>query len=263
MNEHLPGEGVGLQRFLAAVAALRAGVPFRRDVYESLANYFAAAHPLLQKEPLFETKPQPVPVPDLARVVSVVQALKEALTGAAARGDFLEVWQVAGLKRNELRNASVLAWLLNPRESHGRGDAILRALLDRAATSVPGWPLVPDDLLLTQVRTEQRPLGSERDRVDIAVDGPDFALFVEVKIDALEGADQLVRYAESAREKARAMGKPHALVIYLAPRRPRASPPAVACLTWQDVAAAASANLPEGLAGRIVGQFAHHVRSFA
>ena len=39
--------------------------------------------------------------------------------------------------------------------------------------------------------TEETPLGSDRDRVDIAIEGATFILFVEIKIDAAEGEEQL------------------------------------------------------------------------
>jgi hypothetical protein len=262
MNEHLPPEGAGLHKFLEALALLLA--PVASPMTVGLASYLTAAGPLLRIKPMHEQLPLVAHVPDCTVVASMLDALKEAMIPAVGRGDFLDVWQVAGLKRNELRNAAILAWLLNPRGSHGRRDAILRAVLNRAAVVAPGWwPPISDDLLLAQVQTEERPLGSDRDRVDIAVDGPNFVLFIEVKINAPEGADQLVRYAQSAWEKTRAMGKRHALVIYLAPRTPTVPRPNVACLTWRDVAAAASANLPGGLAGTIIRQFAQHVCSFA
>jgi hypothetical protein len=112
------------------------------------------------------------------------------------------------------------------------------------------------------VRTEECPLGSETDRVDIAIDGPDFVLFVEVKIDALEGKEQLRRYAEAARRKANAYGKAHGRVIYLSPRPPLVPPPEVAVVTWRVVARALSALPRAGFNGALAHGFAHHVRSF-
>jgi hypothetical protein len=58
--------------------------------------------------------------------------------------------------------------------------------------------LLDSGLADARVRTEERPLWSDRDRVDIAVDGPDFVLFVEVKVGAVEGGSQLQRYCEAA-----------------------------------------------------------------
>jgi hypothetical protein len=48
---------------------------------------------------------------------------------ARRRGDLVNVWKEAGLGRNELRHAAVLAWLLNERGTHGRGSAILESWL--------------------------------------------------------------------------------------------------------------------------------------
>jgi hypothetical protein len=47
------------------------------------------------------------------------------------RGEFISVWELSGLKRNELRNALVLAWLFSPNQTHGRGSAIFQAFIHR------------------------------------------------------------------------------------------------------------------------------------
>lgn len=174
----------------------------------------------------------------------------------------MQVWAVAGLKRDEVRNAAVLAWFLNPRGSHGYGPEILRRFLARAAEMAPGWPVVSGDLASARVCTEERPLGSDRDRVDIAIDGDDFCFFVEVKIDAPEGQNQLNRYLETLSGKASALRKQHIGVIYLSSRPASTSGERISVLTWRHVATVLL-EIPEvGIAGSLARQYAQHIRAF-
>jgi hypothetical protein len=71
-------------------------------------------------------------------------------------------------KRDELRNAAVLAWYLDPRGSHGFGAAELHDFLAEVARRTPGWPNLCGDLSRVTVVTEEWPRGSETDRVDIS-----------------------------------------------------------------------------------------------
>lgn len=196
------------------------------------------------------------------RLIHLISLLKEPLRRAPPETPPLNVWSVAGLKRDERRNAAVLAWLLSPNGSHGFGAAILQALFDRAAATTPSWPSHLQMLSMAQVATEEWPVGSAAERVDIAIDGPGFAVFVEVKVDAPEGPSQLQRYADLIQRKAQALGRDHGLIIYLSSRRPRNAPLGTALLTWKDVAEILM-DLPQnGLGGMLAKQFAAHVRAF-
>jgi hypothetical protein len=76
-----------------------------------------------------------------------------------------------------------------------------------------------------------------KSRVDIALDGTDFVIFIEVKIDALEGDGQIDKYRDLAKEKAGSLGADKYAVILLSPKR---SPPHrnVIGATWKDAAGA-------------------------
>ena len=156
----------------------------------------------------------------------------------------------------------MLAWFLNPHGSHGFGPAFLRTLLDEVAKRTPDWPHLDRRLSRVSVLTEEWPLGSEANRVDIAIDTADCTLFVEVKIDAPEGPNQLHRYAALVQQKARALGRQHGRVIYLGSRSPRDPPPEVAIITWREVAQVLSALPREGFGGALALQFARHIRAF-
>lgn len=229
----------------------------------SLANFLDKAHPLLHRAQAVVPVIAAAATLSPQRLSAALASIHPPLRLARANGEFLQVWSVAGLKRSELRNAAVLAWLIDPNGSHGHGPVIIRGLLQAAAEQVPSWPLHGVDLSHIRVHTEECPLGSDRDRVDISIDGPDFVLFVEVKIDAAEGRLQLHRYAEAAKDKARAWRKKHALMIYLSPRPPSDLPMGVAVLTWRDVARILSGIPSGGLSGSLVHQYARYIRSFS
>mgnify|MGYP002721729674 CR=1 FL=1 len=254
--------GDGLRRFLKSLADIRRHKP---STAPGLRHFLDRAGPLLRSsaEGLPEAPPQPARPPLApARLLQVLSALREPLRQAPPLRPPLNVWSVAGLKRDELRNAAVLAWFLDPHGSHGFGAAVLEAFLKEVARITPNWPDLGLDLLRVSVQTEEWPLGSETDRVDIAIDGPDFTIFIEVKIDAPEGPEQLRRYSDLARRKAQAFGRRHGCVIYLGPYPPRLPPPEVAVITWRNVAAVLSALPRDNAGSSLAHQFARHVRAF-
>ena len=90
---------------------------------------------------------------------------------------------------------------------HGQGKAFLNALFEsiHLSSSLP---------TLTQYRTtaENHPLGEISERVDIEIEAENLLVFIEVKINAIEGEKQLERYLDNARIKA---GNRTFVVIYL------------------------------------------------
>ena len=188
---------------------------------------------------------------------------------ARNRGNFINIWEVVDLGRREVRNAAILAWLLNPRGNHGQGSSILQELMSRVELIDSAWKLERAVLARARVKAELRPLGSDRDRVDISIDGPNFAIFIEVKIDATEGERQLSRYTEAAVARAAARARAcdqdlRPLVILLSPRGPAELVPGLIHLAWNDVALAltgASAR-SEGLARHFIRSFSTHIRAF-
>lgn len=230
-------------------------------------RFLAGVRPLLHA-PADAGPPRRVGVhlTDLERLFG---GLRVPLFSARSCGAFIDIWSVAGLRRKELPNAAVLAWLIDPNGSHGQGDLCLSALLDLVGPRL-GRRFTDFRLGGARVRAEERPLGSDRDRVDIVIETPELLIFVEVKIDALEGLEQLARYVESANRVAavRAIsdgGPPKpALVIYLSPRASADCPPEVAHITWRELAStfAIAGRRADGLAGHLIRSFATHTRTF-
>ena len=107
------------------------------------------------------------------------------------------LFDVLGIARREVRHSRILAWLLNPRGTHGIGDAFLRWFLLEVATiaetqgvgnvttrEVIGW------------RLEQVSARAERRNIDVLVlgQGDRFACAIENKINIGEHSNQLERY---------------------------------------------------------------------
>ena len=204
------------------------------------------------------------------QLVLLFEALGPLIADANRGGAFLNIWAVAGLGRNEMRNASILSWLFDPRGSHGRGSDLLNACLDKiAAKYLAVFPL-PSPVTDYTVATEFCPLGDQSNRVDIVIDGPDFSAFVEVKVDAPEGPDQTKTYVELASRRAATMGKSKHAVIFLAPTKfgPISAPDgSVLRTTWAEIAEAIESvvrserhgDVPDAL----LTQFAAHIRQFS
>lgn len=131
----------------------------------------------------------------------------ESVMPDARKGAFLcDPWEVACLGRDEVRNSAVLAWLLNPRGSHGIGDKALIALLN--ALNFP-----TDTGKYCYVRTESNPTGEIENRVDIEIDSEKFYLVIEVKIYALEGDKQVERYCNTLENLSERRKVPWALIF--------------------------------------------------
>lgn len=193
-----------------------------------------------------------------ARLPVALAAIATPIADARASGAFANVWSVAGLRRDEVRTASVLGWLLDPRGSHGRGPAFAEALWAAAGGEALGFDLST----LRRATTEVCPLGDQSNRVDIALEGDDFLVFVEVKVDAALQPDQLQRYAAAAASAAAIRGKPHFAVIYLAPWK-APLPDRCVHVTWRDLARAIRRACPTPSQATFIDQaalqFAAHV----
>lgn len=202
---------------------------------------------------------------DGARLGILIQTLRLPLLRARARGSLLNVWRTAGLKRNEVRNAAVLASLWDARLYPETAIPFLQELLARLPND-GSFPTKEELKAGYVVRTEDYPLGNADSRIDLSVEGENFLLIVEVKIDAREAPSQLTRYDELLRAKAALLGK-RASFILLGPRGPVTSKAVHA--SWTDVSIAARAvgglhkSREQMLPDQLLEQFAAHVTDFA
>ena len=253
-----------LHRFFEAMHALSDQAASENKNRSSLKHFFAefaqfksiiAAKP--EQKTIIESQVSPVRFNEfIEHFGPLSQQLRKA-------GEFIDVWEISGLKRIELRNASVLAWLFNPNQTHGRGSAIFQTFIRRLAElHQEQFPLPMEFIGSYSAFTETYPLGNVENRVDIALNGTDFFVFIEVKIDAPEGDGQLDKYRELAKEKADSLGTDKYAVIYLSPKRLQA-PLNVIAATWNDVAGAIQdVAVSDSFGDRILLQFASYIRQF-
>lgn len=239
-----------------------------RDRVTRLERVFRQLKPLLRN-----TRPQVADVlagriPDAGSLGRTLEVLRASLADARRSGALTNVWTTAGLKRDEVRNAAVLASLFSPLDAGDRAVPFLLAFLSEVeGLDRSRLPLATDLERGYSVQTEACPLGATDDRVDLSVEGATFLLLIEVKIDAAEGPAQLSRYNEILRRKAQAVGKRPAL-IYLSPRPAREPPPDAFYADWSAVrraarlVATARPKVQRTFQDSLLAHFAEHVRNF-
>jgi PD-(D/E)XK nuclease superfamily len=148
---------------------------------------------------------------DSGHFAEFIAAFPVAFDEYRRSGSMLNVWRTAQLGNDEIRNCKVLATFLDHSGDHGQGVDILCSLL-----STIGLQEFTERVCKRryQTHTEVWPLNNAVSRVDIKIEGDDFLIFIEAKIAANEGDDQLQRYVDLARAKA---GSRDWAVIYLTP----------------------------------------------
>jgi len=214
------------------------------------------------------------PHPDACELASWLSALGPPLKKADEAGLFGDPWVAAGLGRNEVRNAKVLKWFLDPRAAHGCGETLLVDLLDHVRSRLPYFPKCPSRVC--SVTAENWPDGDISSRVDIQIDDPAFFLLVEVKIDAAEQPSQMERYCEDAAARTCGM-RPWAAVFLTPSGRPSETAGGygdhVIELQWSSVAAAlrlasrksthdASTQTTAAIPRFLASTFARHIAQF-
>ncbi len=125
------------------------------------------------------------------------------------------LFDVLGIQRRELQHSAFLAWLLNPKESHGLRDYFLRHFLLYAAAAGRG-DLTPIDVDRWKLTDMDIQVVTERHNIDILIVDTDdeFVCLIENKVGAAEHDDQLSRYLETVETE---YGGLTALPIFLTP----------------------------------------------
>lgn len=202
---------------------------------------------------------------DAGRFSAILPDLSAALRRSPLAGRSINPWTVSGAKRREVRNAGILAALWSPSQSGKTAEAFLSGFLARCDDLKPG--VLPGREELAEgyrLRVEHCPGADASDRVDLVIETKRHVVGVEVKIDAVEGPEQLTRYVAAIARSAGLLGK-QPVVILLAPFTPSRAD--VVAATWSTVRSAALASLPRrredyDFAHHLVAHFARHVRNF-
>lgn len=121
--------------------------------------------------------------------------------------------------RRELQHSNFLAWLLNPRESHGQGPLFLRSLLIDLVRSAP-----LNKAMLSAVELDAAELGAvevrrEWRRIDLLIlsQDPRFVVAFENKVDAGEHSNQLQRYEETIDREFAEIPRTRRMFVLLSP----------------------------------------------
>lgn len=122
------------------------------------------------------------------------------------------LFEILGAVNNELRHSNILAWLLNPDESHGLGESFLKRFLREIA--------IDDKANLEQYEIESLDFSDvevrrEWNKIDILVLFPNTVIAVENKIWSKETGDQLTRYKSIVDERFGDLDKQ--VFVYLTP----------------------------------------------
>ncbi len=236
--------------------------PTQEDKYAEWRDFFSSWEHLAPADVAAEEKP---PL-DCEEFASFAQAFVKPYEDYRRSGAMVNVWQVAGLKYDELRNSQVLSWMLDRFGDHGQGAAILERLVELVGKQRPVG-VSPEVVRTTHywTRTESLPLGDQESRVDIEIESPAFLIFIEVKVRAPETNDQLKRYVELAHAKA--AGRPSFVIFLTADGRVPGDVDLhekVISLSWKQIAfildTHASSALGNSFSGQIFRQFADHAR---
>lgn len=125
---------------------------------------------------------------------------------ASLTGENFNVFRVLGLEAREVRtHSALLAELLNPRGAHGQEDLFLRLFIDQIPLSQPfatEATKVVSEYYLGRINADYTKGGY----VDLRLDDGNQRIFIENKIYASDGTNQLLRYRNS---------DPSAFLIYL------------------------------------------------
>ncbi|MCM1129995.1 MAG: PD-(D/E)XK nuclease family protein [Alistipes senegalensis] len=227
--------------------------------------------------------PSPASATDISGFPNFFREYRSVYDDFWVSGGAINIWDVAGLKRDEVRNTAVLAWLLDCHGSHGQGNAFLKCFLeslrsipenkDAPVLGIKGSCLESVYRTMTERVFQKNTTEDTRssDRVDIVIEGNQFLLFVEAKIDAGEGPDQTGRYSQIVSDHA---ANRRSVLVFLTRdgRNAQAEAKGIATLSWGRLACylekaikkrvMESDSLPQPLWATVVLQFCRHIRTF-
>jgi len=114
--------------------------------------------------------------------------------------------RVMRMERMEIRHSAILAWLLDPIETHGLSDKFIRAFITGALKGEGAS--VPSALDVLQADLYDAEVQREKSSIDIYVliPGKGWAFIIENKFHARQSEGQLARYLKVAEKRALELG---------------------------------------------------------
>ena len=115
----------------------------------------------------------------------------QSIEAYLSRFNPIRVMKMEGM---EIRHSAILAWLLNPKETHGLGDHFLRAFLSEALKGSSGKR--PNALQISQSDMRDADVRCEWNNIDIFVLSPQnrWAFIIENKVRSTQHSGQLAKY---------------------------------------------------------------------
>lgn len=146
---------------------------------------------------------------EVASICALEQALQEE---RHRKGENYNLFSILSIERYELKHSALIANLLDPKGSHGCGDAFLRAFFEIALKE---RTYLFEDCTLPDSYTEYYTgpiVGDTGGRIDILVKSSRYGLIIENKIYAGDQDKQLIRYDNYGKE---IFGADGYLLVYL------------------------------------------------
>lgn len=128
------------------------------------------------------------------------------------KGENYNLFSILSIERYELKHSALIANLLDPKGSHGCGDAFLRAFFEIALKGT-AYPFENSTPLDSRTEHYTGPIaGDTGGRIDILVKSSHYGLIIENKIYAGDQDKQLIRYDNYGKE---VFGADGYLLVYL------------------------------------------------
>jgi PD-(D/E)XK nuclease superfamily len=248
------------------------------NIYQTGIDAARLAVFLEQARPLWPQpiKAKPIEI-DAEKFEQFLDKLRTPLQAVREAGLRINPWVVAGLERREVANTAVLAHLWTYEQGGTLARNFLAAFLEGCkAKSVGCMAVYPKGFDSWEaalaagytIYKEHPPLGEITERLDILIEGTNFLIAVEVKIDAVEtqnaeGVPQTKRYKDVLAMRGEKTGREHCAVILLSCFKTTTD--ADFSATWGDVvkAAQAVATPPQPSHNQqLILQFAQHISTF-
>jgi PD-(D/E)XK nuclease superfamily len=178
----------------------------------------------------------------------LLRLVQEAKLGGRWRNTRFNVFDVLGRPRLEEAHSGFLAWLLNPAEAHGFGDAFLREFMRRAVGNGP--PSTLDVSVCREYRFRDL-------RFDIHVEGDQWCLVVENKINDFAWVDQCGEYQEYCKKR-KDRGE-RAWLVYVTPPTRRPSKRTISWLSYREIRLILESLTTDTSAATMIEHFCEHI----
>ena len=145
----------------------------------------------------------------------------------------LNIFEAAGLDRQEIRHSNFLQFLLSPQETHGLGDAFLKRIIQKALDNLSLAPPI-SSLTVALADFSDAIVSREWKNIDLLIESKNnnFVLTIENKIGSTEGAKQLSKYENSVVTE---FPQHRRLFAYLTQNRDPASNDLWSAISYSDV----------------------------